>query len=196
LRAHGEKTRRLERLRNAVAFQSEIDKHEATLERAALLQTESGRLSELIGQIKATDDSLSQILAAETSLAGATAALNSVATTVNLELDPDALKRVRLDGEALEGAAASRSIVAKTRIDIEGIGTISIEPQMRKMNCCRRSKQPVQGTSEPRDSPWQRGTRWNEDLPNFSARLRELHRKKQLPNLLRVWKPAEVESRY
>ncbi len=131
LRANGEQSRRLERLRSAVDLQAEIVRHEATLARALNLQAESGQLSQSIGEIKATDDAVSRIEAAETEISGAQAALNAVATNLTLAIEPGALGRVRLDGVPLDIAATSRAVVAKTRIDIEGVGEMAVEPQIR-----------------------------------------------------------------
>jgi len=130
-RVNGEQGRRLERIRSAVALYTEIAQHEATLAKAVHLQAEAGRLSELMGQITATDEAVSRIEAADTELSGAKAAFNAVATTVSLAIEPDALGRVRLDGVRLNAPTMSLAVVAKTLIGVEGVGKIAVEPQIQ-----------------------------------------------------------------
>lgn len=129
-RLNGERSRRLERIRSVAALHTEIEQHEAALAKAADLQAAAGRLSELMGQITATDEAVSRIEVADTELSGAKAALNAVATTVSLAIEPDALKRVRLDGVPLDTPTMSLAVVAKTTIGVEGVGKISVEPQI------------------------------------------------------------------
>lgn len=57
-------------------------------------------------------------------------AANAVATTVSLTLDPKALSRVRLDGKPPAAPTVSVPVVKKTVIGIEGIGKITVEPQI------------------------------------------------------------------
>ena len=129
-RLNGEQSRRLERIRSVAALHTELDQHEATLTKAADLQAAAGQLSELIGQITATDEAVSRIEAADTELSGAKAALSAVATTVSLAIEKDALGRVRLDDAPLDTQTISLAVVAKTTIEIEGVGKIAIEPQI------------------------------------------------------------------
>lgn len=131
-RVNGEQSRRLERIRSAAALYTEIAQHEATLAKAVNLQAEAGRLSELMGQITATDEAVSRIEAADAELSGAKAALNAVATTVSLAIEPDALGRVRLDGLPLDAPTMSLAVVAKTLIGVEGVGKIAVEPQIHE----------------------------------------------------------------
>ena len=60
-RLNGEQSRRLERIRSVSSLHTEIEQHEATLAKAADLQADVGRLSELMGQITATDESVLRI---------------------------------------------------------------------------------------------------------------------------------------
>ena len=129
-RLNGELSRRLERIRSAASLNTEIEQHEATLAKAVDLQAEAGRLSELVGQITATDEAVSRIEAADTELSGAKAALNAVATTVSLAIETDALGRVRLDGVPIPAPTMSIAVVAKTLIGVEGVGKIGVEPQI------------------------------------------------------------------
>lgn len=129
-RLNGEQSRRLERIRSVSSLRAELDQHEATLAKAADLQAAAGQLSELIGQITATDEAVSRIEAADTELSGAKAALSAVATTVSLAIEKDALGRVRLDDAPLDTQTISLAVVAKTTIEIEGVGKIAIEPQI------------------------------------------------------------------
>ncbi|MGO9357075.1 MAG: AAA family ATPase [Xanthobacteraceae bacterium] len=129
-RVNGEQSRRLERIRGAVALHTEIAQHQATLAKAVNLQAEVGRLSELIGQITATDETVSRIEAADTELSGAKAALNAVATAVSLAIEADALGRVRLNSMPLDAPIMSLAVVAKTLVGVEGIGNITVEPQI------------------------------------------------------------------
>ena len=129
-RVNGEQSRRLERIRSVAALHTEIEQHEATLAKATDLQAEAGRLSELMGQIAATDDAVSRIEAADTELSGAKAALKAVATTVSLAIETDALERIRLDGVPLDTPTMSLAVVAKMVIGVEGVGKIAVEPQI------------------------------------------------------------------
>ena len=129
-RLAGEQSRRLERIRSVSSLRTEIEQHEATLAKAADLQAAADRLSELIGQITATDEAVLRIEAADTELSGAKAALSAVATTVSLAIETVALGRVRLDGAPLDTPAISLAIVAKTTIGVEGVGEIVVEPQI------------------------------------------------------------------
>ena len=129
-RVNGEKSRRLERIRSAVALNTEIARHQATLAKAADLQAEVGRVSELIGQITATDEAVARIEAADTEFSGARAAINAVATTISLAIKADAVSRVHLDGVPLAAPTTSMAVVTKAVVGVEGIGNIAIEPQI------------------------------------------------------------------
>jgi energy-coupling factor transporter ATP-binding protein EcfA2 len=129
-RLTGEQSRRLERIRSVSSLHSEIEQHQATMAKAADLQAAAARLSESIGQITATDESVLRIEEADTELSGAKAALSAVATTVSLAIETDALGRVRLDGAPLDAPTASLAIVAKTTIGVEGVGKITVEPRI------------------------------------------------------------------
>ncbi len=129
-RLNGEKSRRLERSRNAAALQAEIERHEATLVKAVELQAEAIRLSGLVGQITATQEAVARIEIADAELWKANAALQAVATSVSLAIEKDALSRVRLDGVPLNAPTTSVAVVAKTVIGVEGVGEIAIEPQI------------------------------------------------------------------
>ncbi|HLZ52519.1 MAG TPA: AAA family ATPase [Candidatus Acidoferrum sp.] len=127
---NGELSRRLERVRSAALVQAEIEQHEATLAKAVDLKAEADRLSELVGQITATDEAVLQVEAADTELSGAKAALNAVATTISLALETPAIRRVQLDGVPISEAITSLPVVAKTAITIESVGKITVEPQI------------------------------------------------------------------
>ena len=129
-RVNGEQSRRLERMRSADALYTEIAQHQETLAKAVDLQAEDGRLSELIGQITATDATVSRIEVADTELSGARAALNAVATTVSLAIEASALSRVLLDSVPLVTPTMSLAVVAKTVVGVEGVGNITVEPQI------------------------------------------------------------------
>ncbi|MGD0500797.1 MAG: AAA family ATPase [Bryobacteraceae bacterium] len=129
-RLNGEKGRRLERIRSAAALQTEIDRHEATLAKAAELQAEAVRLSGLAGQITATQEAVSRIEVADAEHSKANAALQAVATTVSVAIESEALGRVRLDGAPLIVQTTSVAVVAKTVVAVEGVGEIAIEPQI------------------------------------------------------------------
>ena len=126
----GEKSRRLERIRGVTALNSEINRHEATLEKAKELQSQADVLTEAIGRIIATDEAVSRIEAATTELAGATAAVNAVATKVSFTLDRNGLGRVRLNDKSIDEIEKAVSVVAKTLIGVDDIGVITIEPQI------------------------------------------------------------------
>lgn len=127
---NGELIRRLERIRNAVALQAEIEQHEATLTKATDLKTEADRLSELVGQITATDEAVLRIEAAVTELSGARATLSAVATTVSLAIQASSIRRVQLNGAPISAPTISLPVVAKTLIAVENVGKITVEPQI------------------------------------------------------------------
>lgn len=127
---NGELSRRLERIRNAAAILGEIEQHEATLVKARDLTAGADRLSELVGQISATDEAVLKIETADTELSGARAALNAVATTVSLAIEPSALRHVQLDGAPISEPTISIPVVAKTIIRVENVGNITVEPQI------------------------------------------------------------------
>lgn len=129
-RINGEHSRRLERVRGAAALDAEIKQHETTLAKAADLQDEVGRLSELIGQIGATDAAVLRIEAAEAEVSGAKAALQAVATTLSFAIEPAALGRVRLDGVFLDAPTESLALVDKSVVSVEGVGSFTVEPQI------------------------------------------------------------------
>jgi len=132
LRLNGERGRRLERLRSSITFQAEIQQHQETLSKASELQVKSGELSQWIGRITATDDSVSRIETASANLAGASAALQAKATTVDFTIDTAALHGIRIDDAPMATGITSLSVVARTQITIDGIGTITIDPQIRE----------------------------------------------------------------
>jgi energy-coupling factor transporter ATP-binding protein EcfA2 len=127
---NGALSRRLERIRSAAALQAEIEQHDVTLAKAADLKTDVDRLSELVGQITATDETVLRIEAADTELSGTRAALNAVATTISLAIEAPAIRRVHLDGVPIPKPTMSLPVVAKTLIAIESVGKITVEPQI------------------------------------------------------------------
>ena len=128
---NAERTRKLERTRSIVSLNAEIGQHQLTLDKAAALEGEAGKLSELIGAIAATDDAVTRIEEAVTEFSGADAAMNAVATTISFAIEEIARKGVVVDGRALDASAASLPILAKTTIAIEKVGTITVEPQIK-----------------------------------------------------------------
>ncbi|KAF2991380.1 AAA family ATPase (plasmid) [Methylocystis sp. MJC1] len=128
-RLAGERVRQLERVRSAIGLSAEIDTHDATLTKAAELETRAETLAGDIGKIVATPAAVTNIEAATTTLAGAEAALNAVATTLSFDLASGA--PVAVDGNPVEPPKSSRLVVAKTVIEIEHVGTIAIEPQIK-----------------------------------------------------------------
>jgi DNA repair exonuclease SbcCD ATPase subunit len=124
-----ERARRLERIGSAIGLSADIDSYEATLTRAVELQTHAESLSGEIGKITTTAAAVTRIEAATTTLAAADAALNAVATTLFFDLSPDA--PVKIDGTLVKNTRSSRSVVTKIFVEIEDIGSISIEPQVK-----------------------------------------------------------------
>src|SRR5205085_2045684 len=102
-----------------------------TLDKAATLESEAGKLSELIGAIAATDDAVMRIEQAVTGLSAADAAMNAVATTVSFAIQEDARHGVVVDGKALDASPASLPILGKTVITIQDVGAITVEPQIK-----------------------------------------------------------------
>lgn len=130
-RRNGERSRLLDHIRGAVALGGTIKQHEATLAKAATLEAEAGRLSEAIGRIVTTDEAVIRIEEALTEAAAAGAALNAVATMVSLAIEKTARKRVHVDDKPFNESAGSLPVVTKTIIGIDGIGKITVDPQIK-----------------------------------------------------------------
>jgi hypothetical protein len=128
---NAERGRKLERIRAIVSLNTEIVQHQLTFDKAASLESEAGKLSELIGAIAATDATVVRIEEAVTELSAADAAMNAVATTVSFAIQKDALPGVVVDGKALDASTASLPILGKTVIAIQGVGAITVEPQIK-----------------------------------------------------------------
>lgn len=128
---NAERARKLERVRAIVSLNTEIIQHQSTLDRAASLESEAGKLSELIGAIASTDDAVTRIEEAVTELSAADAAMNAVATTISFAIQEDALPGVVVDGNALNASTASLPILGKTIITIQDVGAITVEPQIK-----------------------------------------------------------------
>ncbi|MET4072497.1 uncharacterized protein YhaN/Sec-independent protein translocase protein TatA [Bradyrhizobium sp. S3.2.6] len=128
---NAERARNLERIRAIVSLNAEIIQHQLTLDKAASLECEAGKLSELIGAIATTDAAVTRIEEAVTELSAADAAANAVATTVSFALEESALPNVALDGKALDASATSLPILGKTVITIQDVGAITVEPQIK-----------------------------------------------------------------
>jgi DNA repair exonuclease SbcCD ATPase subunit len=128
---NGELSRRLDRIRSAVALDVTIKQHEATLAKAVTLVAEARRLSEAIGRIVTTDEDVTRIEEALTEAAAAEAAVNAVATTVSIAIDETAWDRVHVDDKLFEQSAGSFPVVTKTVIGIDGVGKITIDPQIK-----------------------------------------------------------------
>ncbi len=126
-----ERARRLDRVRVALSLEFEINQHQATLDKAVGLEAESRQLSEKIGAIAATDESVAAIEDAMTELSGAEAATNAVATNVSFALQKDAERRVRIDGQPLAAPSAVLPVLQKTVIAIGEVGEIIVEPQIK-----------------------------------------------------------------
>jgi uncharacterized protein YhaN len=127
---NAERGRKLERIRAIVSLNTEIVQHQLTFDKAASLESEAGKLSELIGAIAATDTTVVRIEEAVTELSAADAAMNAVATIVSFAIQKDALPGVVVDGKALDASTASLPILGKTVIAIQGVGAIIVEPQI------------------------------------------------------------------
>lgn len=117
-------------MRSIVFLNVEIIQHQLTLDRAATLESEAGKLSELIGAIAATDGAVTRIEEAVTEWSAADAAMNAVATTVSFAIQESAQHSVVIDGKALSAPTTSLPILGKTTIAIEKVGTITVEPQI------------------------------------------------------------------
>jgi len=109
----------------------EINQYILTLEKALTFETESTRLSEMLGSIAATDDAVTRIEEAVMELSAAEAAMNAVATTISFAIDKGAESRVSVDENVLKTPSASLSVVDKTIIAIQEIGALTIEPQIK-----------------------------------------------------------------
>jgi len=128
---NAERTRKLERIRGIVALDAEIGLHQQVLDTSAALEQERQQLGEMIGAIAATDEAVARIEEAVTELSGAEAAMTAVATTVSFAIQDDARLGILVDGKPLAASEASMPIMDKTTIAIPGVGTITIEPQIK-----------------------------------------------------------------
>jgi energy-coupling factor transporter ATP-binding protein EcfA2 len=131
---NAERTRKLERTRVAVSLNAEINQHQLTLKKAVTLETESTRLSEMIGAIAATDDAVTRIEEAVTQMSAAEAAMNAVATTISFAIEEGVRRRIFVDEVALKMPSASFPVLGKTVIAIREVGTIIVEPQIKNRN--------------------------------------------------------------
>jgi DNA repair exonuclease SbcCD ATPase subunit len=136
-----ERSRKLERTRGAVSLNAEIILHQSTLEKAATLESESTRLSEMIGSIAATDEVVTRIEEAVTEMSAGEAAMNAVATTVSFAIEKGAQKRVFVDESALKTLSTSFSVLERTVIAIQEVGTIVVEPQIKNRNALLSRRQ-------------------------------------------------------
>ena len=129
--ANGDASRRLNRVRAAAMLSSEFNQHEATLLRAATLEGEATRLSEVLGAVSATDDAVARIEEAATERAAAEAAANAVATTITFAVEDHARRRISIDGKLLGDLPETIPLLGKAVIAIEDMGTIAVEPQIK-----------------------------------------------------------------
>jgi recombinational DNA repair ATPase RecF len=122
---------RLNRVRATAMLSSEFNQHEATLLRAATLEAEATRLSEVLGAVSATDDAVARIEEAATERAAAEAAANAVATTITFAVEDHARRRISIDGKLLGDLPETIPLLGKAVIAIEDMGTIAVEPQIK-----------------------------------------------------------------
>jgi len=109
-----ERGRELDRIRNAVLLAEDIALHEATLLKSADLEAEAARLSEAVGGIASTNESVTAIEAAAHELSAADAATNAVATNLAFSLDEAARSCVTVDGRPVPEPLAMLPIIART----------------------------------------------------------------------------------
>lgn len=129
-RENNDEIRRLERVRAACMVDTEIKDHQDTLARGLELKREVARLTEAIGANPATDEKVLQIEDAAVKRDGAHAAVNAVATTLSFVLDPSSVVRVKLAGKPVSTPVFSLPVLTETTIGIDGIGHITVEPQI------------------------------------------------------------------
>jgi DNA repair exonuclease SbcCD ATPase subunit len=126
-----EERRNLNRIRDLVLLGSELDRYEAVLSQAKEKQEQAEQLSEQIGRIAATVAAVARIQKLEVELAAATAALNAVATIVELSIEKGAVERVTLNGRSNNSIDHMHTVVEDLLIGIDGIGNIAIRPQVK-----------------------------------------------------------------
>lgn len=132
-RSNGEASRRLERVRDAVAVDAELRGHERTVEQAATLEADIVRLTEAIGAIAATDEKVQHIEVAVAEISAADAAANAVSTTIAFAVPDDVRSRIEINGCPLGPAGDTRAILEPATIAIEGVGAITVEPQIKNL---------------------------------------------------------------
>jgi uncharacterized protein YhaN len=145
-RDNADRTRRLERVREALALDTEIRTHQDTLDQAVALEADILRLTEAIGAIAATDENVERIEEATTQLSAAEAAANAVSTAVSFTLRDDARQRVRIDGRPLADGENALALLEPTTIAIEGVGTIAVEPQIKNLTALLKRCENAQDT--------------------------------------------------
>lgn len=128
---NAEQIRKLDRIREIVLLNAEINQHQETLDRAAKLGRELSDLAASIGAVAATDEAITRIEEAVTELSAAEAAMNAVATMVSFAIQEEAKDGILVDGKALTTTTESFPILRKTIVAIQGVGAITIEPQVK-----------------------------------------------------------------
>lgn len=143
-RSNSNESRRLERIRDAIALDTEIGQHQATLDQAETLNADILQLVEDISAIAATDQIVARIEDATTQLSAADAAANAVSTTVSFALHENAWQRVQVDGRALALDEKVIALLESATIAIDGVGTIAVEPQIKNVSALLKRRQDAQ----------------------------------------------------
>ena len=122
---------RQRKLSYAAARQREIGQLENTLENAQQAETDRRELERAIAAIRIDKKSMAALREASNKLENARAALHAVSTGLRVELQDGAQERVCIAGEPVVEANTYTRIVEATRIDVAGVGAVTVEPVVR-----------------------------------------------------------------
>ncbi|NHN88327.1 AAA family ATPase [Acetobacter conturbans] len=114
--------RHVERLR----LKEERDAAHHRLSRLAALSEDAEKVRATLAACRVDEKRLKAVEMAEQALHKATVALDAQATRLDIALEPDAVSRVRLNGETVRDGRLS--LVDPTELHIEGVGTFRIIP--------------------------------------------------------------------
>jgi len=119
---------RQRKLSYAAARQREIKQLEDALENAQQAETDRRELERAIAAIRIDKKGMEALRDASNKLENARAALHAVSTGLRAELRDGAQEQVCIAGEPVWETSTYTRIVEATRIDVEGVGAITVEP--------------------------------------------------------------------
>ena len=116
------------KLNYAAARQRQIKQLEDAFENAQQAETDRRELERAVAGIRIDKKSMAALRDASNKLENARAALHAVSTGLRVELQDGAQERVRIAGEPVGEANTYTRIVEATRIEVAGVGAVTVEP--------------------------------------------------------------------